>query len=321
MNIYLLEILSKIVRILFVSMVSLFHSFSVSTTTLDASNTVINKSLNANNRIIQHTTQVTYNSKLPSNLSKVITPGVDGVVFVDELNNQKVLREMVPEVVEQGTGDQGEYVGKPLRTLNWGRRLNIYVVKIRRNTHNYVMPKENAALRPGDKVYVVGEQRAIMNFYKVIGQEPCKRMRTLRDFMDSGYPDTDNALSICAVMVTGQEAFAGKVALPVANVIGTVIAFVLLYFVFRIAIRLVGRLLHGVFELPGLRIVNRIGGVLFGLLFSLVFTWIAVKVLTWGFSLFSESDVALLRGFDIEQSFIAKYFYHFNPLDTLLSIK
>lgn len=104
----------------------------------------------------------------------------------------------------------GEYVGKPLRTLNWGRRLNIYVVKIRRNTHNYVMPKENAALRPGDKVYVVGEQRSIMNFYKVIGQEPCKRMRTLRDFMDSGYPDTDNALSICAVMVTGQEAFAGK---------------------------------------------------------------------------------------------------------------
>ncbi len=112
MNIYLLEILSKIVRILFVSMVSLFHSFSVSTTTLDASNTVINKSLNANNRIIQHTTQVTYNSKLPSNISKVITPGVDGVVFVDELNNQKVLRGMVPEVVEQGTGDQGEYAGK-----------------------------------------------------------------------------------------------------------------------------------------------------------------------------------------------------------------
>ena len=106
--------------------------------------------------------------------------------------------------------ESGEYVGKPLRILNWGRRLNIYVVKIRRNTHNYVMPKENAALRPGDKVYVVGEQRAIMNFYKVIGQEPCKRMRTLRDFMDSGYPDTDNALSICAVMVTGQEAFAGK---------------------------------------------------------------------------------------------------------------
>lgn len=112
MNIYLLELLSKLVRILFVSMVSLFNSFSVNTTTLNATNTVINKSLNANNKIIQHTTQINYNAKLPSNLSKVITPGIDGVVYVDENNNQKVLREMVPEVVEQGTGDQGEYVGK-----------------------------------------------------------------------------------------------------------------------------------------------------------------------------------------------------------------
>lgn len=112
MNIYLLELLSKLVRILFVSMVSLFNSFSVNTTTLNVTNTVINKSLNANNKIIQHTTQINYNAKLPSNLSKVITPGIDGVVYVDENNNQKVLRDMVPEVVEQGTGDQGEYVGK-----------------------------------------------------------------------------------------------------------------------------------------------------------------------------------------------------------------
>ena len=95
MNIYLLELLSKLVRILFVSMVSLFNSFSVNTTTLNATNTVINKSLNANNKIIQHTTQINYNAKIPSNLSKVITPGIDGVVYVDENNNQKVLREMV----------------------------------------------------------------------------------------------------------------------------------------------------------------------------------------------------------------------------------
>ncbi len=103
-----------------------------------------------------------------------------------------------------------EYTGKTLKNLNWGRRLNVYVVKIQRGSHGFVIPKGNTALRPGDKVYVAGELRAIMNFYKVIGQEPCKRMRTLRDFMESGYQDTDNALSICAVIVTGQEAFCGK---------------------------------------------------------------------------------------------------------------
>lgn len=112
MNIYLLELLSKIVRILFVSMVSLFNSFSVSTNTLTASNTVINKSLNVNNKVVAHTTTITYNSKLPSNVTRVISEGIDGVVYVDDENNEKVLREMTPEIVEQGTGEQGEYVGR-----------------------------------------------------------------------------------------------------------------------------------------------------------------------------------------------------------------
>ena len=89
MNIYLLELLSKIIRILFVSMVSLFNSFSVSTTSLTASNTVINKSLNANNKVVAHTTTVTYNSKLPSNVTRVISEGIDGVVYVDDENNEK----------------------------------------------------------------------------------------------------------------------------------------------------------------------------------------------------------------------------------------
>lgn len=112
MNFYLLDFFGKLVRILFVSMISLFHSFTLTTNSLTASNTVIHKSLNANNKLIEHTTVVNYNSKLPSNISKVITKGIDGVVYVDESRQEKVLREMTPEVVEQGTGDQGEYTGR-----------------------------------------------------------------------------------------------------------------------------------------------------------------------------------------------------------------
>ena len=62
----------------------------------------------------------------------------------------------------------------------------------------------------GDKVYVIGEEMAILNFYKLIDSEPCRRMRTLREFMDSGYPDIENALSVCAIKITGKEPFAGK---------------------------------------------------------------------------------------------------------------
>ena len=103
-----------------------------------------------------------------------------------------------------------EFLGTPLRELDWGYRYNVYVVKIQRGTHTYILPKENVSIQAGDKVYVVGEEMAIMNFYKIIDSEPCKRMRTVRQFMDSGYPDVDKALAICAVKITGQEDFAGK---------------------------------------------------------------------------------------------------------------
>lgn len=49
-----------------------------------------------------------------------------------------------------------------------------------------------------------------MNFYKLIDSEPCRRMRTLKEFMDSGYADTEKALAVCAVKITGQEKFSGK---------------------------------------------------------------------------------------------------------------
>ena len=105
---------------------------------------------------------------------------------------------------------EGEFLGTPLRELDWGYRYNVYVVKIQRGTHTCILPKENVSIQAGDKVYVVGEEMAIMNFYKIIDSEPCKRMRTVRQFMDSGYPDVDKALAICAVKITGQEDFAGK---------------------------------------------------------------------------------------------------------------
>ena len=57
---------------------------------------------------------------------------------------------------------------------------------------------------------MVGEKIAITNFYKVIDEEPCRRMRTVREFMESGYSDVERALAVCAVKVTGQEEFSGK---------------------------------------------------------------------------------------------------------------
>lgn len=105
---------------------------------------------------------------------------------------------------------EGDFLGTKLSNLEWGYRYNVYVVKIQRGNHTYILPKESEVIQSGDKVYVIGEKIAIMNFYKLIDSEPCRRMRTLKEFMDSGYADTEKALAVCAVKITGQEKFSGK---------------------------------------------------------------------------------------------------------------
>ena len=106
--------------------------------------------------------------------------------------------------------ENGNFLNKPLKDLEWGYRYNVYVVKIQRGSHTYILPEGKISIHADDKVYVVGEKIAITNFYKVIDEEPCRRMRTVREFMESGYSDVERALAVCAVKVTGQEEFSGK---------------------------------------------------------------------------------------------------------------
>ncbi len=109
--------------------------------------------------------------------------------------------------------ENAEFLNTTLDELRLGYRYNVYVVKIERDgkyTKHILLPGGDEVIKAGDKVYVVGEERAIYNFYKLISTEPCKRMRTLHQFMESAYPDTENALAVCAVKVTGKESFANK---------------------------------------------------------------------------------------------------------------
>jgi len=56
----------------------------------------------------------------------------------------------------------------------------------------------------------VGDLKDIENFYRLIQIEPTKPPRTLKQFMESDYPDVNNALAVCAVKVKGHEIYAGK---------------------------------------------------------------------------------------------------------------
>ena len=112
MNIYLLQLVGKWFSIAIVMIASIGGStikdqtFNISNASKDMNEVVVSK-------IINHNTIINYNNKLPINTKKVIIVGEDGVIYIDnDTKDEKILHQMVSEVVEIGTGLQGEYTGR-----------------------------------------------------------------------------------------------------------------------------------------------------------------------------------------------------------------
>ncbi len=106
--------------------------------------------------------------------------------------------------------ENASYVYKRIEDLNWGARFNVYVVKIRHEDKYILLPEGKVSIKPMDKVYVVGQEKAIKNFYKLTGLVQNKPIRTLKKFMESDYPKVEHALAVCPIKVRGDEPFAGK---------------------------------------------------------------------------------------------------------------
>ena len=108
--------------------------------------------------------------------------------------------------------EQEEYAGKTLRNLDWGRKYNIYAAKIRRPSteKQILLPDPDTKILMGDKVFIIGEKQALLNFITVSGLEKPEKIRTLKEFMDTGYSDTNNALAICPVKLRGDEDYCNK---------------------------------------------------------------------------------------------------------------
>lgn len=106
------------------------------------------------------------------------------------------------------------YIGTTLMELGWGRKLNIYIVKVERfhdhGKKSLLLPSGNIKLNAGDKVYVVGDESSLETFYTTLGFEQTKKFRTLKKFMDTDYADTENALACVAIKVRGNESYCGK---------------------------------------------------------------------------------------------------------------
>jgi uncharacterized membrane protein required for colicin V production len=114
--------------------------------------------------------------------------------------------------------------------------------------------------------------------------------------------------------------FADSIAAPVANIIGVLLTFVVAYFVFRLFLRVIVYVINAIFCLPGLRFINKILGVVAGVAFAAVFGWILMTLCGYIFGLLADSGVAFFADFDMQTTWIAKYFYQSKPLEFIFSI-
>lgn len=111
MILYLLQVLFKWIQILFVSFISIFTTNFYQEINLSFNSISDEKHTNIVNDITPYQTIIKYNSKLPSNISNVLTDGVVGISYTDSNNEVTVIQEMQPQVIEKGSGTYGLYTG------------------------------------------------------------------------------------------------------------------------------------------------------------------------------------------------------------------
>ena len=113
MNTYLLGLISKWATVLWVSVTGIVGSGQLNS---DETKMIENENQTKNATTttveVAYDTEKRYNSKLPSNIQITKQEGKNGIAYKDNKNNTETLVEPVTEIIEVGTGDYGEYVGK-----------------------------------------------------------------------------------------------------------------------------------------------------------------------------------------------------------------
>lgn len=124
-------------------------------------------------------------------------------------NKQKWLYDTL-HIISVRIKEDSEFVDKRLIDLNWGNKYSVYVVKIKKREKKIVLPEPNEKIGKNDKVYIIGEKIALENFYAISKFEKTKPIRTIKEFMESGYEDEASALSIIAIKLSGLESYVNK---------------------------------------------------------------------------------------------------------------
>lgn len=163
----------------------------------------------------------------------------------------------------------------------------------------------------------LGQELANATAYDLVSELPLALKGLLNLF---GFDAAKLALDAEAAGGSILDNFASTVAAPLATVIGTVVVFIACYFVLRLTLRFIVQIVSAIFSIPGLRIINKSLGVVFGLLFSLISAWILITVLGLVFGILAGGDIAFFADFDMEKTMLAKFFYQLKPLELIFSL-
>lgn len=109
MNIYLLRLVGKWISLLFVSITSLVGSEVFNERKIAIKNSNAGKSNTPIVELIKYETIIKYNQSLPTGTKKTVVKGIDGIVSKDQ---EKLIQEVVNEVIEIGIGKEGNYTGR-----------------------------------------------------------------------------------------------------------------------------------------------------------------------------------------------------------------
>ena len=112
MNIYLVQLISKVISVLFVSVATFFNMFDFSKEIITVNNSDTSKGSEVVNTVVEYDTILKYSSKMPINNQRTLVQGENGLIYQDEEGKLvRTIKEKVDEVIEVGTGKYGEYNG------------------------------------------------------------------------------------------------------------------------------------------------------------------------------------------------------------------
>lgn len=111
MNVGLLGFTYKFLSLFVLSLMSLFNLENYNEIELNNNNLI--RDTNIVSVVTKYKTIYKYNSKIPSNISKVVTKGVDEVAYASSLDSDyNVIQSRVDKVIEIGTGRYGIFTGR-----------------------------------------------------------------------------------------------------------------------------------------------------------------------------------------------------------------